>query len=344
LADSFELGTGAGLPDLAIPDRGLPLFSYPIGGLLALRSDGQHSQPLLAIGQPATVFKASLSALPTASDNSVADLPITVISGSVANVLPDMTCLIMDGAETEIIGTVRIRKQPLTTMLYVSEDNNDTTRRWSVGYHFLVLDDFAIWPKPLRVIDEDTYKSDWDITYSGQHAHPDPIIRAGPPLIPVLWDTGEEIEVVIDASGSIIPYGSDTISSWAWTQSGGLSIANETTDTPTVTVDDTGRVVVTGTATSSAGKTSTRRFYIEVLDRTGTDRPPARSFELLSPPEGSAEQGGWKFSVKLYDEATKTEIRDRAMVCLFSDWYKTLSGPDRLPGAHRPGQSPINIQ
>ena len=300
-------------------------FEISAGNLVKLRSDRQHSRPLLAICSPAVVFKASLSALPTASDNSVADLPITVITGEVTDVLPDMTCLIMNGAETEIIGTVRIRKQPLTTMLYISEDNNDTTRRWSAGYHLLVLDEFAIWAKYLRVIDEDTYKQDWDVTYSDQHAHPKPVIRFGPPVIPVLWDTGEVIGVTIDASSSIIPYGSDTISTWAWTQSGGLGIADSDTDTPTVTVNATGRVVVTGVATSSAGKVTKKGCYGEVYDRYGTGRPPNKNFGLLSPPSGSKEQGGRSFSVKMYDEATKTEVRDRALVCLFSrDWYLNI--------------------
>src|SRR4030065_663729 len=99
-------------------------FEISAGNLVKLRSDRQHSRPLLAICPPGT------------------------------------------------------------TMLYISEDNNDTTRRWSAGYRLLVLDEFAIWAKYLRVIDEDTYKQDWDVTYSDQHDHPKPVIRFGPPLIP----------------------------------------------------------------------------------------------------------------------------------------------------------------
>jgi hypothetical protein len=303
-------------------------FVISEGNLVKIRSDKQHSIPMLSIQKGATVLTASLSALPTASDNSVADLPITVVSGDYTKILPDMTCLIMNGGETEIIGTVRVRKVPTSTHLYISEDNNDTVRRWVVGYHLIVLDEFCIWPKHLRIVDEedpDSFCQDWEITYTDQHEHPDPILRVGPPVIPVLWDTGEEIEVTIDASASIIPYGSDTISSWAWTQTGGMSISGETTNIPIVTVNATGRVVVTGTATSSAGKTMIRRVYIEAYDRRGTGRPPVTLFELINSPEGNAEQGGWKFSVKMYGEASKTDIRDRALVTLFSrDFYQDM--------------------
>jgi hypothetical protein len=103
---------------------------------------------------------------------------------------------------------------------------------------------------------------------------------------------------------------------------GGAAIVNQTTQIPVVTVDATGRYRVSGTATTSAGKTATRHLYIEVYDKRAATRPPITQFELINPPEGSAEGGGWRFGVKLYGEASKTQIRDRALVCLFSrDWY-----------------------
>jgi hypothetical protein len=295
-----------------------------------LQSDSQHSIPLLCIPNPQVVLTASLSALPTATNNSVVDLPISVVSGDIGDVLADMTCLIMNGAETEVTGVVRIRKAPIAGHLYISEDNlADNTaseRRWVVGCHLLVLEEtIGIWPKAVRVVDEDTFYVDWEIAYTNQHAHPAPLIRLGPPVIPVLWEAGEEIEITIDASDSVVPYSADTISSWSWSQSGGAGIAGETTNSPVVTVNGTGRVVVTGTATTSAGKTATRQAYIEVYDKRATDRPPTTLFELISSPQGSTESGGWKFGVKLYGQASKTQIRDRAVVCLFSrDWYSNI--------------------
>lgn len=286
--------------------------------LAKLRSDGQHSRNYLCIPQPATVLKASLSALPTDNDGSVADLPITVISGSTGAVLPDQTVLIMDSAESEVLGICRVRKAAGAGTLYISEDNNDTVRRWVVGEHLLVLDEWGIWPRHLRVVGKKnpTFYADWDVAYSDQHAHPDPVIRFGPPIIPV-WKTGSTVAVPFDGSGSAMPYSSDTIASWLWATGAG-SIANQTTHSPTVTLSATGRVRVSATATSSAGKAWTRYAHIECY---GADRAPITDFELTSDPEGSAGNGGWSFSVKMYGQADITTVRHRALVCLWADDY-----------------------
>lgn len=291
-------------------------WEIPGASLTKLRSDGQHSRNYLCIPQPATVLTASLSALPTSTGGAVADLPITVVSGSIANVLPDMTCLVMNSAETALLGIVRIRKAPITGTLYISEDNYETSRRWVVGNHLVVLDEFCLWPRHLRVVDEDTFYADWDVAYSDQHAHPDPVIRLGPPVIPV-WKSGATVAVPFDGSESAIPFGSDTIASWAWTAGAG-SVANDTTHSPTVTLSATGRVRVKAQATSSASKVWSRYAYIEAYD---ANRMPITEFEITSAPEASSEGGGWSFGVRMYGEAGITTVRDRALVCLWSDDY-----------------------
>jgi hypothetical protein len=306
-------------------------WAVSAGNLAKLRTDAQHARPYLTIAQPATVLKATLSALPTASDGSVADLPITVVSGSAAAVIPDQTVLIMDSGETEVLGVCRVRKASTSTHLYISEESNDTYRRWSVGNKLLVLDEFAVWPRHLRVVDTTTFYADWEVEYSDQHAHPTPVIRFGPPVIPA-WIVGASASVTFDASYSAIPYGSDTLASWSWgIDTGTGSVEDETTSAPTFQFSTTGRKRVHATATSSASKAWTRYAWPEIY---GADRLPNEDFELTSDPEGSAEQGGWTFGVKMYSGATVATVRDRAAVVLWSDDYysnvKESIGP--VPG------------
>jgi hypothetical protein len=302
----------------AIATASMPLAATTMTKLL---SDGQHARPMLCILQPITVFTAELAALPTAIDNSVADLSITKVSGDSSLVKPDMTCLVMNAAETIVKGVARVRKLSTDSVLRLSEDNDDTTIRWVVGCHLVVLHDFGIWPRHIYVPSALTFFMDFDEVYADQHELPDPLIIGGPPIIPVML-LGASVAIPFDFSDSNVPFGIDTITSWAFSVNGTATIADDSTDHPTVTATAAGSYILTATVTTAGAKEWTRYFYIEVYD---TSRPPITSFELTSQPEGSADQGGWSFSVRMYAEASKTVIRDRALVALFSrDYYQNV--------------------
>ena len=84
------------------------------GELIKLRSDNQSSRLYLTFLSPATVYTARLSAVPASTD-SVTGITYTSGSGTLANVLADMTLLVGSSAGGYDIGMARIRKDGTTT-------------------------------------------------------------------------------------------------------------------------------------------------------------------------------------------------------------------------------------
>lgn len=281
------------------------------GELTKVRADGQFLNAKLIIPVPAVILKATVTTAPT-DDDEVAELAISIVSGSVSDVDPDMTCLVGTVSEGYDKGIIRIRKQPTTSVMYIGVTSEVA---WSNGDHLTVIDDFQIWARHINVIDKTTYKMDWDIAYSDQHIKPDPAINCGCDAVVEL--VGSTVDVEFDASPSRIAIGS--ISSWSWSAPGSDSISGGTTNNPTITYSSTGTYRVEGTATSNQGKSFTAYRYVHIWDDAS---PPILDFNVENC-EGEFSTGGWAFDVILYDDATKALVRDRAKVILFAeDWYQ----------------------
>lgn len=279
------------------------------GELTKLRGANQASILALAIPTPATVVQFALGSLPAAGN--IAELAVTVDSGTYTNALADQTIIVYNSAKTAVKGVLGVRKTPAATALYVREISSGSIS-FAVGDKLVVVDDFCPHAKHVRTVTETTWYMDYDVAYSAQHSNPDPIVCMGPDA--VVYLTGASADVDFDATASSVIIGS--IASYAWAVSGtGATIANETTATPTVTVTVAGTARVSCTITTAAGASFTGYRYVYTYTAAS---PPITTFELTENPRGDWSQGGWSFGVTMLDNALKTEIRDRAKVILWA--------------------------
>ncbi len=278
--------------------------------LTLLRSPGQRSKLYLAIYKPPIVYSARVNQTFTAYDE-VVEVTYDGGAGTLANVKPGMTMYVGTSAGAYDKGIVRIRKAPDATKLYVGECSDI---EWSDNDYLTVVDDFSLWAKELTT-EDNVVKMDWDVTYTDQHTNCDPVPVLGPAAA-VLWLTGATVDIALDGSNSWV-IGS-TISAYAWSAPGASATSGMDTATPTLTFNAAGVYRVSCTVTAANGKFATGYRLVFVFDK---DHLPIRNFRLDSC-SGDYEEGGWNFSVTMWDEANMEDVRDRALVVLFArDWY-----------------------
>jgi hypothetical protein len=287
--------------------------------LVKLRSDNQSTQLYLTIHQPATVYTARLAAVPSSTDK-VAEITYNTGSGTLANVLQDMTLLIGSSAGAHDYGIARIRKDGTTTAgtFYIGEISDVL---WVSNCYLTCIDSFDLWPRHINIASDGTTPlMDYDVAYTNQNetagAVPTPIM--GPPA--VLWLRGASVAYSPDASSSWVKDGTISAYSWACT---GATVTNGTTATPTITFDTLGTYRLDLTVTGSNSVTFTGHRVICVVDES---HGVTTNFTLDNC-AGNMSAGGWQFGVTLYDEATLSLVRDRALCILHSlDWYGNTAG------------------
>lgn len=283
--------------------------------LALLRSDNQSTRLYLTVHNPTTIYTARLAAVPASTDK-VASITYNTGSGTLANVLSDMTLLVGSTAGAYDLGIARIRKDGTTLAgtFYIGEESEIN---WTSGAYLTVVDEFALWPRHVRIdTDGVTPLMDYDIAYTNQHtsagAIPTPVM--GPHL--VAWLRGSSVVVNPDASNSWVYDG--TIASYLWVAPGASGTGGMTTATPTLEYNVTGVYRVSLTVTGDNGVSFTGYRYVFVV----TESAGVTTQFTLDAISGDYAQGGWSFRVTLYDEATRALIRDRALVILHSvDYY-----------------------
>lgn len=298
------------------------------GELVKLRSDNQSSRLYLSVHSPATVYTARLAAVPSSTDK-VASITYNTGSGTLANVLQDMTILVGSTAGASDVGIARIRKDGTTTAgtLYIGETSEIN---WTSNAYLTVLDSFELWPRHVNIdTDGTTPLMDYDVAYTDQNqaagSIPTPIMGSHA----VLWLRGASVTYSPDASSSWVNGG--TITDYLWECATADSITNDTTATPTFTFDTAGTHRIALTVTGDNGVTFTGYRYVFVV----TETSGVTTQFTLDSCAGDYDTGGWAYRVTLYDEATKALIRDRALCVLHSvDYYgDTLGSVGYVAGA-----------
>lgn len=281
--------------------------------LVKLRSENQWSELFLAIHKPAVIYSARVnqSSFPTPLNQIIYDGG----SGTLANVKSGMTMYVGSTAGAYDKGMVRIRKTPTATVFYIGET---AEIEWEDNDYLTVVDEFGLWQRHLQIAGT-LALMDGDVGYSDQHNDLAPVPVLGPPA--VLWLTGEEVTFEPDASDSWV-LGS-TIASYLWTASGASDTEDLDTATPTITYDAVGQYRVSCTVTAANGKSTIGYRIVFVYSE---ESMPITQFELRSC-AGDLENGGWSFSVDLYDQIAIEDVRERALVVLFSrDHYGGVEG------------------
>ena len=300
--------------------------------LALMRSDGQSTRWYLTFDNPAEIYRARLAAVPASTDQCAS---ITYNTGAgvggktYADILADMTILVSAVGYGEYdLGEVRLRN---TTGLGAAAGTFNIAEEseidWAADAYLTVIDEFNLWPRHIRIdpTDGTTPLMDYDVPLGSGAANqnitsgaiPTPVI--GPDA--VLWLRGASVIYYPDASNSWVKDG--TVTGWAWACAG-ATVTNGTTATPTITFTSVGSYRLSCTVTGDNGVSFTgyRRVFV-VTESSGV----TTQFELSSPPTGDYNAGGWSARVTLYDEATLTLVRDRAMVILHSvDYYGNTRG------------------
>jgi hypothetical protein len=276
-----------------------------------MRTAGQRSKLRLAIYNPATVYAARVNQTITTTDQ-VKELIYDGGSGTLANVLPDMTLLVGTAAGLGDKGVLRIRKAPSATVIYFNETSEVA---WADNDYLTVLNEFLPAARPVFTAGE-SLLIDSEIAYTGQHFFCEPVPIMGP-AVAVLELTGASVSHTRSPGASYCP--GSTISTYAWAATGpaSVTITNGTTVTPTFVFTAIGwyRLALTVTAANYVSRTGYRWVYIwdaahPLIDFSG----PA--------PTGSQDAGGWEFSITKANQADLTYIDDRAMVAVVAeDWY-----------------------
>jgi PKD repeat protein len=278
--------------------------------LTKLRSK-QRSIPYILIYNPPTVYSCQVAQ--SIFSAPVMQVTIDNATGTLSDVKPGMLCYVGSTAGAYDKGMVRIRKTPLSGILYIGETSEIA---WEDNLHLTVVRDFPIWQRPL-IVDGSTVYMDFDIPYTDQHNDLDPVPVLGSDRVIML--SSREITADFDFSGSWV-LGS-TISSYFTAVSGaGTAVIDDATSaTPTITFDTAGWYMVACTVTAANGKSGTGYRLVHVL---AEGVYPEEAFTLEGPIRLDADVGGGQFSVRMYAGAAIADIRERAKVILFTrDWY-----------------------
>jgi len=286
---------------------------------LTIYTQPRQSSKLYMAGTetPATVFACLINQTFSTTDNIAQLTYDNVTTGAYTDIVVGMTVWIGTSAGLYDIGVARIRKTPTSSILYINEtseidfDNN---------YYVTVINEMGLWAKVPRTI-SGVLAMDYDITYDTVTAKqneqfPPSVCMGGNAVIDV--DSYPVTLTFPEAATYSKVFGS-TITAWLWTATGGV-LTNETTNNPTLTISSyptNGVIRVAAQVTSAQSIAHTGYRYVRVYDST---HRPVTKFTLDSC-DGSFDDGGWSFSVTMYDEAAKTEIRDRCPITVYAEDY-----------------------
>jgi hypothetical protein len=275
--------------------------------LALYRSEKKWSKFRAAILPALVVYTARINQTFSTYDG-ILEIIYDTGSGTLADVLPDMTILIGSTAGAHDIGIVRLRDKD-ATHFYIGETSDV---RFANDQYLTVIADFGLWARHVLISSGVPYM-DGGISYSNQHALPDPTPVMGSNR--VLKLTGASVSTSFDGSASYVVDGT-TIASYAWSAPGSSSSSGMTTATPTIAWNSVGWKLVYLTITGTNGKTYFGVRYVYVWNDAN---PPARA--QFGGARQDVESGGWEFDLTLFDDADLDSVRDHALVILFSEDY-----------------------
>ena len=275
----------------------------------ALRQDGQWSEFFLAVLQPQTIYTARLASIPSSTDQ-VAQISFSSGSGTLSDVLANMTLYVGTSAGAYDLGMCRIRKAPIAGTFYIGEQSKID---WQSNAYLTVVNDFDLKAKHVHM-DDGVAKMDYDTAYSDQHDDLKPVPILGPGVTVGKLVSGTCTVQLGPESGTASYCIGSSISSYAWTIPDATSISDDTAASPTADFDSVGWHIAYCVVTAANGKTKRGVRWVYVWD---DDNLPATVFRLFNFLD-SFEQGGIAFGVEMSAEADISEIRDRSLVCLFS--------------------------
>jgi len=273
--------------------------------LALFRTAGQKSFARAAIYPPTTIYTARVNQTFTTFDG-VLEITYDGGTGTLADVLADMMLLVGSSAGAWDAGICRVRSID-ATKVYISQTSDIT---WANDLYLTIVDDFGLWAKHVLISAGVPYM-DGGIAYSDQHANMDPVpIMGGNRALKL---TGATVSATFDWSHSYMPDGS-SIASYATAAPGSSSSSGMTTNAPTISWNSVGWKKVFLTLTGTNGTTFFGVRYVYIWNDAN---PPARV--ELGENSQDVDTGGWSFSITMFDNCDLNDVRDHALVLLFSE-------------------------
>jgi hypothetical protein len=263
-----------------------------------------------------------------ASDDQVYEIDYDGGSGTHADCLPDQTLYVGTTPGGYEKGIARIRTAPPgnSGTLRIAETSEIA---WSDDDYLTVVDEFGLWARHIYVDSSGNIYMERGFydegsggyvngAYTDQHLNKDPVPILGPDrvvLVDGVVSAGNTVQVGFDGTGSYDPDGGAI--QYDWTDSDGV-VAGGFGGTPSFTFSSAGvKRIVAHIGAVTETHTAYRRVHI-----FDDNNPPVTKFEITSMPAGGVTSGGWSFTVRMWDEALRSEIVDRAKIILFArDWY-----------------------
>jgi hypothetical protein len=282
--------------------------------LAILRAHPQRVEYYLAVHKPRVVSRGTLATVPTYPAGS---LTITnLLSGiNLTAVSPGMTLRIGSAENLDDLGTVRIRKVPSGSTLYIGEAGSGLVN-WAVGNHLAVVEDYRAWPIHHSY---DTSTSRWLVdleTYTSQMQSYGPQAIMGPPAV-----------FTLDGGKAVGQY----VGNLSYSHSPGVSITSNAWSFPTGTIvtsaigSSAAPINITYLDASPGGAYHTLRVNdsdgashfgkrLTFVFGSGNSAPIQCGFEQIS---GGLKSGGYRTRIIISQSAASDVIQDGAQVILF---------------------------
>ena len=232
-------------------------------------------------------------------------------SGTLTNVKPGMTVFVSAVAFGQREkGITRVRKEPTADTFYIAETSDI---QFADNDYITVFDAFALWPRDITET-SGVVRMDYDIEF-GSTLNGGVIPRVGP-IVSVLNMTGASVTFTPPSPSLSASYDGTTIDSYLYEATGAATTTNMDTSSPSWTYDAEGQYRWSCSMTDSNGRVTTAYRWVFV-------NPPSVDFTLDTAVVGDYDSGDWSFTVTLFENATKIDIYERAMITLYAtDYYE----------------------
>lgn len=274
-----------------------------------IRAKRQNHTLYGVVSVPNVIYTAQMDGTP-ASYDMLLEIDYKNGSGTLGDVKVGMEIWAGSTSGANDRGRMRVRKTPTASVFYVGEVADAVL---SNNTYLTVVDIHGIWPKHIRIGDNEVFYMDGDITYTNQHDNLSPLPIMGPSAVLDLKGAAS-VSLEIDASDSTV-IGS-SISSYSWSAPGASSTGSMTSASPSIDYDTVGQYVVYCTVTAANGKSTTGARRVYVVDTLDTSSYlPIRD---LSEMAGSIDDAGWSFAVST-SGLDESALFDQAEFIVFVD-------------------------
>jgi len=291
--------------------------------LVLLNTHPQQTQLYLSIYEPEIAFICQPTGTYSIANQSIDYINMVSGTYSDARDFYFQIALIGTTPNSDDVGRTWVRSATDSSLRFVESDHIN----WSVAQYITVLKATEIIPVYPRIIQNPSNETDvifykvWDVAYTNQNSILGTFVNMGSNFAGFL-DSGTGT-VYWSASGTYNLLGDALTYSWEFE---GGHVTGSSDHTPgNVYYTSPGHYRTILTVESASGRTDTSIRYVSIYDRPGSgNNPPIINWEFYDL-SGSRDGSGYSARVRIREDASKSVIRDGALVVIFGeDWYGSI--------------------